>query len=182
MGDKIMKYNIMRYITNKAEKSVAEKFIIEAKAVAQEATCYRAKCGAVIVKDGEIIGRGYNSPPGNDGDERRCKVKKNEYDIKVTDKTCCMHAEQRAIMDALRYHADKLDGSKLYFSRFYPDGRQRFVGEREGKVQLYCTVCTKMMFDVGIAEFVLPHVNGIGVYSKDEYLIRSFGYGKFTLD
>ncbi|MFA6338950.1 MAG: deaminase [Candidatus Paceibacterota bacterium] len=172
----------MRYITDKNEKIVADKYIEEAKIMAQKATCSRAKCGAVIVKDEEIIGRGFNSPPYNDEKERRCENKKNEYDIKVTDKTCCMHAEQRAIMDALRNHADKLEGSKLYFSRFYSNGKQRLTGGREGKNQLYCTVCTKMMFDVGVAEFILPHVKGIGVYLAEEYLVRSFGYGKYDVE
>src|SRR3989344_2364450 len=171
----------MRYITNESEKKRAEKYIEEAKTIAQKATCGRAKCGAVIVKDNEIIGTGFNSPPGSDENEKRCEVKKNQYDVKVTDKTCCMHAEQRAVMDALRNHSDKIKGSKLYFSRFYPDWRQRLAGESE-KVQLCCTICTKMMFDVGIEEFVLPHVGGIGVYAKDEYVKRSFGYGKYTVD
>jgi len=165
----------MEYILDKNKKTVAEKYIEEAKVMAQKATCGRAKCGAVIVKDNEIIGKGFNSPPGNDEKERRCEIKKNEYDQKVTDKTCCMHAEQRAIMDALCRHPNKIEGSKLYFSRFYPDGRQRLAG---GKIQLYCTVCTKMMLDVGIAEFILPHQDGIGVYTRNEYLDRSFNYGE----
>ena len=168
----------MRYITNEDEIHTADKYIEEAKKAAKNSTCNRAKCGAVIVKNHEIIGIGFNSPPGNDEKERRCEIKKDEFNQKVTDKTCCVHAEQRAIMDALRRNPEKINGSKLYFARFYPDGRQRFTGESE-KVQLYCTICTKMMFDVGIAEFILPHANGIGAYAKDEYLKRSFGYGQY---
>jgi pyrimidine deaminase RibD-like protein len=164
----------MKLLTE-AERALIEQYIDEAKELAHQATCQRAKCGAVIVKAGEIIGRGFNSPPGNDEKERRCEIKKNEYDIKVTDKTCCMHAEQRAVMDALHHHPDQLEGSKLYFARYYPDGEQRVMG---GKIQLYCTVCTKMMYDVGVAEFVLPHQNGICVYPKDEYLDQSFKYSK----
>ncbi len=34
---------------------VAEKFLNEAKEVALELTCLRVKCGAIIVKDNEII-------------------------------------------------------------------------------------------------------------------------------
>src|SRR3989344_7407990 len=151
----------MKYIIDKKEKVIAEKYIEEAGTVAQKATCQRAKCGAVIVKDNDIIGGGFNSPPNNDDKERRCEIKKDEYDQKVTDKTCCVHAEQRAIMDALRHRSDKIRESKLYFSRFYPDGQQRILG---GEIQLYCTICTKMMFDVGIAEFILSHQNGICVY------------------
>ncbi|OGD69566.1 hypothetical protein A3E89_02045 [Candidatus Campbellbacteria bacterium RIFCSPHIGHO2_12_FULL_35_10] len=165
----------MKFIEEEKEKSIAEKFIEEAKKEAKKATCQRAMCGAVIVNDGEIIGRGFNSPPCDNEHERRCDIKKNEYDQKVTDKTCCVHAEQRAVMNALRDNPQKLKGSKLYFSRFYPDGEQRFLG---GKIQLYCTICTKMMFDVGIEEFILPHQEGIVVYNREEYLKKSFEYGK----
>ena len=77
----------MKYIIDKKEKVIAEKYIEEAGTVAQKATCQRAKCGAVIVKDNEIIGRGFNSPPNNDDKERRCEIKKDEYDQKITDKT-----------------------------------------------------------------------------------------------
>ncbi|MDO8569913.1 MAG: deaminase [bacterium] len=168
----------MKYILDENQKAIAERYIKEAKTMAQKATCGRAKCGAIIIKDGKVIGKGFNSPPGNDEKECRCEIKKDQYDIKVTDKTCCMHAEQRAIMDALCNYPDKIKGSKLYFARFYPDGKQRFVGGREGKNQLYCTICTKIMFDVGIAEFILPHINGISVYTRDEYLDKSFSYGK----
>lgn len=164
----------MKFIPE-AEVSAAEQYIDEAKKMARMATCQRAKCGAIIVSNGKIIGRGFNSPPGNDESERRCEIKKDEYDLKVTDKTCCVHAEQRAIMDALQNYPDQLAGSKLYFARFYADGRQRILG---GEIQLYCTICTKMMYDAGVAEFILPHQDGISVYERDEYLDRSFEYSK----
>ncbi len=164
----------MEFIRDK-EKETAEQYIDEAKKLAHQATCQRAKCGALIVKDDKIIGRGFNSPAGNDEKERRCDIKKNSYDEKVTDKTCCVHAEQRAVMDALRHHPNQIKGSKLYFARFYPDGEQRVMGE---KIQLYCTICTKMMYDVGIAKFILPHQNGICTYPMSEYLDRSFEYGQ----
>lgn len=165
----------MKYIIDESEKAVALKYIEEAKNEAQKAVCTRAKCGAVITKDDKIIGRGFNSPPGDDKKELRCEIKKNEYDQKVTDKTCCMHAEQRAIMDALRNHPNKLNRAKLYFVRFYSDGQKRSL---EVENQLYCTICTKMMFDVGIAEFILLHQKGVCVYAADEYVGRSFNYGK----
>ncbi|MFA4999386.1 MAG: hypothetical protein WC519_01520 [Parcubacteria group bacterium] len=167
----------MRFITEKNEKTIAEKFIAEAKVMAQKATCHRAKCGAVIVGGNEIIGIGFNSPPGNDERERRCEIEKDEFNQKITDKTCCVHAEQRAIMDALRCHPDKIKGSKLYFSRFHPDGRQRFLG---GEIQLYCTICAKMMHDTGISEFILSHQDGIVSFSRDEYVGRSFMDNKYT--
>lgn len=169
--------NIMKYILNENETAIALRYIEEAKREAQKATCTRAKCGAVIVKSDEIIGRGFNSPPGNNEKERRCEIKKSEYDQKMTDKTCCVHAEQRAVMDALGNNPDKLKGAKLYFARFSADGRPRLLG---GEIQLYCTICTKMMFDVGIAEFILLHQEGVCAYAADEYVDRSFSYGKYV--
>jgi len=100
---------------------VAEEFLNEAKKVALNSTCLRAKCGAVIVKNNEIIGKGFNSPPKNLENQRRCLINKEEYDKKVTDKTCCVHAEQRAIIDALKKNPEKLNRSKLYFIRLDKD-------------------------------------------------------------
>jgi hypothetical protein len=163
----------MTYITDQVQKARAEKYIDAAKEVAQQATCERAKCGVVIVKNEQIIGRWFNSPAGHDEMERRCAIKKQEYGQKVTDKTCCVHAEQRAIMDALRHYPDQLDGAQLYFSRFYPDGRQRLLG---GKIKMYCTICAKMMRDVGIAEFILPGQDGICSFAQNEYVTDCFNY------
>jgi deoxycytidylate deaminase len=39
----------------------------------------------------------------------------------VTDKTCCIHAEQRAIMNALRNHPNEIEGADLYFMRLDKD-------------------------------------------------------------
>jgi len=171
----------MKYITDEQEKRQAENFIEKAKEEAHKATCDRAKCGAIIVSStGDILSRGFNSPPGESEEERRCSLDKRSYDFKVTDKTCCMHAEQRAIISALRTHPNKLNGAKLYFARFRSDGTQQLNGDMDAKHQLYCTLCTKLMYDVGIAEFILPHVKGIGVYTRDEFLKRSYDYSPYS--
>ncbi|MBI5804039.1 hypothetical protein HY450_02240 [Candidatus Pacearchaeota archaeon] len=46
-------------------------------------TCKRSRCGAVIVKDNMIIGRGFNSPPQNKEENRRCCFDKKSYHDKV---------------------------------------------------------------------------------------------------
>lgn len=106
----------MKYLSGKEEKE-ALAYINEAARVALESTCNAAHCGSVIVQNDEIIGRGFNSPPLNLESQRRCEHSKDSYHPKVTDKTCCVHAEQRAIMDALKKNPDKLAGSRLYFVR-----------------------------------------------------------------
>jgi len=155
-----------------SEEQSALRFLEKAAEVARGATCERAKCGSVIVKDDEIIGVGFNSPPHNDESQRRCACEKSEYHQKVTDKTCCIHAEQRAIMDVLRKNPDKIIGSRLYFIRLDVDGNMTRAGEP------YCTICSKMALDVGVAEFVLWHERGACVYDTGEYNDLSFQFGK----
>ncbi len=159
----------MNYLSGDKEKKALE-YIAKAAEIASDATCERAKCGSVIVKSGEIIGVGFNSPPRNLENQRRCSRPKDSYHKKVTDKTCCVHAEQRAIMDALRRNSDKLPGSRLYFVRLDGGGKPSRAGEP------YCTICSKMALDVGISEFVLWHEKGVCVYNTEEYNTLSYLY------
>jgi len=161
----------MKYLLGYEEKE-AMKFLDEAVSMARSATCERSRCGSVIVKDGEIIGRGFNSPPRSDETQRRCHTKKDTYHKKVTDKTCCIHAEQRAITDSLKRNSDKIDGSRLYFVRLDNNGDKQRSGEP------YCTICSKMALDADISEFVLWQDKGVCVYNTDEYNRLSFEYNE----
>ncbi|MBI2668675.1 hypothetical protein HYX14_02425 [Candidatus Woesearchaeota archaeon] len=60
-------------------------------------------------------------------------------------------------------------GSRLYFIRLDEQGNAEHAGEP------YCTICSKMSLDAGIAEFVLWHKEGITVYKTKEYNEKSFG-------
>ncbi|MGM5481697.1 MAG: deaminase [Nanobdellota archaeon] len=152
------------------DESKHERFIKITAEVASEAMCERSKCGSLIVSEGKVIGRGHNSPPGELDSQRRCSVKKSSYHQKVTDKTCCVHAEQRAIMDALKNNPHKLEGSRLYFIRLGDDGKVSFAGKP------YCTICSKMALDAGISEFILYHEEGITAYDTEEYNELSYAY------
>jgi len=156
----------MKYLLDERE---ALKFIKKAAEVALNSTCLRSKCGSIIVKDKEIIGTGFNSPPNNSESQRRCSCLKDSYHKKITDKTCCVHAEQRAIMDALRRNPDKIQGSSLYFVRL----KENKIS-KSGKP--YCTICSKMALDSGIKEFILYHEEGICVYDTEEYNDLSFKF------
>ncbi|MBS3099513.1 hypothetical protein J4462_04835 [Candidatus Pacearchaeota archaeon] len=157
-------------ILDGVEEEEAFNFLTKAYEAALKSSCGKDKCGSVIVKDEEIIGEGFNSPPGNLEGQRRCNCDKKKLHKKVTDKTCCVHAEQRAVMDALSKNSDKLNGSRLYFIRLDDEGKISFAGKP------YCTVCSKMALDSGIKEFVLYHKEGIGVYDTGEYNLLSYGY------
>jgi deoxycytidylate deaminase len=51
----------MQRIVNEEYRKI-EPYFKAAAEVAAQATCLRANCGSVIVKDGKIIGEGFNSP------------------------------------------------------------------------------------------------------------------------
>ncbi len=152
-----------------SQKKEAIQWMNGAADMAKMALCHRAKCGTVIVKNGEVIGQGYNAPPLDKEENKICDMEpspgKPNYD-----KTCCMHAEWRAIMDALRQNPEKLEGSKLYFTRVDDNGNIKKSGEP------FCTTCSRMALDVGVRKFVLWHESGIREYPTDLYNQLSYRY------
>lgn len=136
-----------------------EYFFNEAADQAKLATCTRAKCGSVIVQNKIIIGTGFNSPAGS---VSKCHLDLHESSKPKSDRTCCMHAEWRAILDAISKHTD-LKGSILYFTRVDENGDMVKSGEP------YCTVCSRFALDVGISYFALWHKEGIKIYETEEY-------------
>lgn len=157
----------MRYLSGTEEKTALE-YINRAAHIALHSFCYRARCGSVIVKKNEVIGVGFNGPPLN-CDLTRCLKDDLPVDFK-SEKACCVHAEQRAIMDALANAPDKILGSRLYFTRVDETGKI----ERSGKP--WCTICSKLSLDAGLAEFVLWHDQGVCVYDTDEYNKLSYEF------
>ncbi|HSX33248.1 MAG TPA: deaminase [Candidatus Saccharimonadales bacterium] len=152
------------------ELAQARPFFEQAAEVASRATCRRAKCGAVIVKDNLVIGSGYNAPPLNDETRRTCDAtwdytKKPKYDL-----TCCVHAEWRAVIDACKRHPDKLGGSVLYFMRVDENGGFTDAGEP------YCTTCSRFTMEAGVGEFALWNTNGADIYTLPEYDRLSYDF------
>lgn len=158
----------MEYLKDQQEKETI-LWMNKAAEAARSALCSRAKCGTVIVKNSEIIGAGYNAPP-LDSEENRTCGKEFGRGKKNYDRTCCMHAEWRAITDALKKNPEKVSGAKLYFVRVDESGEIKKSGKP------YCTVCSRMALDVGIGKFVLWHEEGIGEYQTDEYNRLSHEY------
>ena len=158
----------MEYLKGEKQQE-AIRWMDAAFEVAKKSLCHKAKCGSVIVKDGVIIGSGYNAPPRDDEKNRVCGVEFGEGKPKY-DKTCCMHAEWRAVFDALRTNADKIQGSKIYFTRQGNDGSVRKSGKP------LCTVCSRLVLDAGVDTFVLWHDDGIREYPTDEYNRLSYEY------
>lgn len=151
-----------------------EDYFKEAQTVARLATCNRAHCGAVVVSNsGSIIGRGYNAPPLGDESQRMCDTVLDTSIKQNNDKTCCVHAEWNAIIDALKNHADEIEGSTLYFMRIDDAGEFTEAGRP------YCTVCSRFALESGIKTFGLWN-NGPEMIPTDDYNIQSYAYFQTT--
>lgn len=146
------------------------KILAEAIKVASRSLCKKAFCGSIIIANGKVIGRGFNSPAGNE--QERCNdnyliPEQNKHDI-----TCCVHAEIRVIHDAMTNSASELVGAKLYFIRL----NNQFEPTTAGTP--YCTICSREALDSGIAEFGLWRDDHFHMYNTQEYNNLTYQYFK----
>lgn len=137
---------------NQSDLPIESTFFEDAAAFARQALCKRARCGAVIVKDGKVVAGGYNAPPLNDNANQKCDYEFPDNRRRPqNDCTCCVHAEWRAIMSGLKDGAD-LTGSTMYFTRVDENGDKFYSSE---KYEPHCTVCSRLALDNGITRWVL---------------------------
>ncbi|MFA4954556.1 MAG: hypothetical protein WC641_04545 [Patescibacteria group bacterium] len=167
--DEVINAEVMKEVLKGQLAQDAIHWMSAAAEVACKALCQRAKCGTVIVSEGIIIGAGYNAPPLDKEENRKCGKDFGPGRPKF-DRTCCMHAEWRAILDASKRNPQKLPGAKLYFTRVDEKGEIKKSG------QPYCTVCSRLALDVGIDKFVLWHTEGVVEYPTGEYDQLSYEY------
>ncbi len=147
-----------------------KKYFEDAATVAKYATCYRARCGSVIVsKRNVIIGRGYNAPPLGDETQRTCDVEYHTDKKPKSDKTCCVHAEWNAIIDALKNYPEEIEGSTLYFMRIAGDNSFTEAGDP------YCTVCSRLALQSGIRWFGLWN-GGPQMIDTKKYNLLSYDF------
>lgn len=146
-----------------------ESNLLLAAKLAERSLCLRSRCGAFISQGAMTLGAGFNGPPQNDPKHRRCgQVEPSRLKPK-SDRTCCLHAEWRALASA-QQHVEVLPGAILYFARV----DERGVLQKSGRP--YCTVCSRLALDAGIASWVLWHDDGIRVYDAAEYNDLSHQY------
>jgi deoxycytidylate deaminase len=156
-------------LLNGTEAEEALRFFDETVKVAAQSGCLRGHGGSVIVKNGAVIARGFNSPPRNNPGYRTCL---NEYDIPAGfrhDRTCCIHAEQRAIAEAVKNQVD-MAGARIYFAHI--DDNHQIIPA----TSLKCTICSRAVLDAGITEFALFCPDGIRVYDTVDFNRQSYEY------
>ncbi|HTY39638.1 MAG TPA: hypothetical protein VMC43_00915 [Candidatus Paceibacterota bacterium] len=158
----------MKILKDEEEKKALE-WLNKAVEVAKQSLCQRAHYGSIIEKDGAELSEGFNSPPQNDEHYRTCA---NEYEIPTGfrhDRTCCIHAEQRAIQNGYKAGKD-LRGAKIYLVTVDE------AGNKVPTADLKCTICSRAVLDAGIKEFVYYFADGVRSYDPEEVHKLSFEY------
>jgi dCMP deaminase len=127
-----------------------------AKEVAQRGTCFRAKYGAIIVRDDQIVSAGYvGAPRGTKDCLERGYCLRDEFKIPHgTQYEACrsVHAEANAIINAARAGVNLLNGTLYLYSE---NGK---TGERVDAMP--CYICKKMIINAGLSKFVGSSYDG----------------------
>lgn len=160
------------------EKELTTLYFKEAVKASRNSVCLKRPRGAVIVKNGKIIGRGWNAP----ADEHIClvclrdKKKSKLFETFKTEPCYSIHAEQRAIINAFKAGYKDLLGSKMYFVRTEKDGK--YTPCDDGPT---CTICSKMILESGVESFVYEtYKEGIVELSAKEFNDLSMKYVENT--
>lgn len=131
-------------LLSEQELAQHQPFIDAALELAKQSTCYKSKRGAVLVKDGTIIGRGWNRPPEGYPD-------REDYCSAIC-RTYTNHAEQVALLDALKGGND-VTGATMYHGKI-KDGKQERV---RGAT---CDQCHRITLEAGIGFWMLELAEG----------------------
>lgn len=137
---------------------------------ARKASCLQAHCGSVIVSaDGNVIGAGFNAPPLGLESQRKCEVSVDVTVKPTSDKTCCVHAEWNAILDALKRNPGKVEGSTLFFMRVNAEGEFTEAGKP------YCSVCSRLALQSGVKTFGLWN-GGPEMFDAEDYNLKTYDF------
>lgn len=162
----------MRVLKTKS-KAEALTYLRLAEKEARSSTCKNARHGAVIVRGGRVIGRGFNSPPLDKKEFRTCLDEYPTPKEKVKfDRTCCVHAEWRAVMNALGNYPRSIERSRLYLVRLDEAGK---IAKMD---KAFCTTCSRIILDSGVGEFVTRHKKGVVLYPAGELNKLSYKFFK----
>lgn len=140
-----------------------------AKEVAERSTCFRARHGAVIVRDDQIISTGYVGAPRKTKDcFERGNCLRNELNIPSGQRyEMCrsVHAEQNAIVNSARAGVNLLGGIMYIYSEKIDDN-----GDYKVIDAFPCFICKKMIVNSGLDTVICGATNGeLNVYKTSDW-------------
>ncbi len=150
-------------ILESKERESAKKYLEKAAGISGKVICPVRRIGAVLVKDGKVIGEGYNGPLQHSCET--CLLDMLEKGVK-TELCFAMHAEERALVDTLEKGHDP-KGATLYST--YAKGDKLYSTEDS-----FCAHCSRILMESGISEVVLPQENKFISYPIQEFYDLSF--------
>lgn len=143
-----------------------EYYLNIAKEVAERATCFRNKGGAIIVKDDVILATGYIGAPRKTKDcfERgECLRDKLKIPHGRNYEICrSVHAEQNCFINAARSGVSILGGDIYIYCR-----------DREGKEMdsFPCFICKKMIINAGLKRVICStKEKGIRIFNVQNWV------------
>ena len=121
-----------------------ERWMNEAWRASEKSSCLKTHVGAVIVKDEKMIASGANVLP----DGSKCKSCPREGLASGEKAELCtaIHAEQEALMDALRKHVD-VKGAVMYVGKIKR-------GVKEPATKMFCPWCSKLVLASGLSGII----------------------------
>jgi len=155
-------------IKNPEEISEIERWVQEAEKEARKSKCLKSQVGVVIVKDGNIISKGYNKIVVTDGllvdKEGYCNpcIREDIHNNSLVERCYAIHAEQMALINA----KCDLEGSTMYHAKIKN-------GKRVPIEVPTCTVCNRMLKEAGVY-FICLQKEGYVKYSPEEIVNISF--------
>lgn len=160
-------------------------YLDQCYAVAEFATCVKAKVGAQVraAKHDSLLGQGWNhSPnPGCDDCANLCAGGIRQGVKSGTRLELChaVHAEQWAIHQAAERHGEKVKGATLYVASFDDKGEKRL---KDPSLPLghpmhgfYCSMCARACWMAGIARIITDSIAGPVEFTPQEIWDTSYG-------
>jgi len=157
----------MRFLGEKESEKAWEYFDAASEIAKENAKCLKSQRGVVIVKNGVIIGKGYNAPPKDEPTCEYCLRDKFKNMPLGTEPCRAIHAEERAIIDALK-KTGNLEGAIMCHIKIK-------LGEIVPSTVPSCTICSKLVAEEGM-KFVMWTKEGVALYEPKEFNELSFGY------
>lgn len=154
-----------------------EYYMNIAKEVASRGTCYRARHGAVIIKDDQIVSSWYVWAPRKTKDcFERWNCLRDELKIPSWQRyELCrsVHAEQNAIINSARSWAN------LFWAKMYVYSVKTDMEWNETPINSFpCFICKKMIVNCWIEEFFSYRADG----SIKKYTVADWAYEWKTKD
>lgn len=162
-------YKLVKIKFMPSRPSKDEYYMNIAKEVAGRSTCYRAKHGAIIVRNDQIIATGYLGSPRKTKDcWERGNCLRSEMNIPSGQRyELCrsVHAEQNAIINAARAGISVLGATMYLYSTVIRD-------EIEKPQDAYpCFICKKMIINAGIEKLIGRQAdNSLKVYETNDWV------------